>query len=421
MIKAIKKLNLIKKSFLKKSIVATAMTLSVFGSYASAQDLVIAARDGIYGKAMEQTIAAYNKTNPDVKVELLKLPYANLYEKLVVSLRGNASAYDLVLIDDTWATEFMKNDWLQVLENVDADFVPAALDISKYPINTGKLYSVPFVGNVEMMAYRSDLISKYGFDGLKSWSKVVEAASIINEKEEGVSGVVFRGVKGNPIVTGFLPIFWANGGKIVDEQGNVTLNSEAGLKALQQYLSLKPLAPKGVELYNSTEVRDAISQGKAAIAIEVWPSWVPSMDDPAKSKVVGKMTISAAPGEVTGPSPMLGIWQLGITKGAKNAAAARQFMDFITSKESQKTLALELGLPPTRSSVYTDAEVVAKYRWYPQQLTALENGKPRPRIKKWKQVETVLGDYLQLSLVGQMPAEQALKMAAKDIKRALRK
>jgi multiple sugar transport system substrate-binding protein len=416
MIKAINKLQ-----GLKKSLTASAIALALLSTNVVAKDLVIAARDGIYGAAMEKTIANFNKSNPDVKVELLKLPYANLYEKLVISLHENASAYDLILLDDTWATEFMKNDWLQELKNVDADFVPAALDISKYPINTGKLYSVPFVGNVEMMAYRDDLIKKHGFSGLNSWSEVVKAAKVINEKEEGVAGIVFRGAKGNPIVTGFLPIFWANGGKIIDENGDVSLDSAAGLKALEQFLSLKPLAPKGVEIYNSTEVRDAIQQGKAAIAIEVWPSWVPSMDDPAKSKVVGKMNITAAPGEVAGPAPMLGIWQLGIAKGAENAETARQFLDFITSKESQKDLALSLGLPPTRSSVYTDADVVAKYRWYPSQLKALENGKPRPRIKKWKQVETVLGDYLQLALVGQMPAAQALKLAAKDIKRALRK
>ncbi len=416
MIKAINKLQ-----GLKKSLTASAVALALLSTNVVAKDLVIAARDGIYGAAMEKTIANFTKSNPDVKIELLKLPYANLYEKLVISLHENSSAYDLILLDDTWATEFMKNDWLKELTDVDADFVPAALDISKYPINTGKLYSVPFVGNVEMMAYRDDLVKKHGFDGLNSWSEVVKAATVINEKEADVAGIVFRGAKGNPIVTGFLPIFWANGGKIIDDKGNVTLDSAAGLKALEQFLSLKPLAPKGVEVYNSTEVRDAIQQGKAAIAIEVWPSWVPSMDDPAKSKVVGKMNITAAPGEVAGPAPMLGIWQLGISKGAKNAETARQFLDFITSKESQKSLALDLGLPPTRSSVYTDADVVAKYRWYPSQLKALENGKPRPRIKKWKQVETVLGDYLQLALVGQMPAAQALKLAAKDIKRALRK
>ncbi|MEH6445992.1 MAG: ABC transporter substrate-binding protein [Oceanospirillaceae bacterium] len=416
MIKAINKLQV-----LKKSLTAAAVAIAVLSTSVAAKDLVIAARDGIYGAAMEQTIAKYNQSNPDVKVELLKLPYANLYEKLVISLKGNASSYDLVLLDDTWATEFMKNDWLKELKDVKADFVPAALNISKYPINTGKLYSVPLVGNVEMMAYRADLLKKHGFDGLNSWTEVVKAAKTINENEADVAGIVFRGAKGNPIVTGFLPIFWANGGEIVDSEGNVTLNSEAGQKALDQFLSLKPLAPKGVEIYNSTEVRDAIQQGKAAIAIEVWPSWVPSMDDPAKSKVVGKMTITAAPGEVKGPAPMLGIWQLGITKGSKNADTARQFLDFMTSAENQKALALELGLPPTRSSVYTDADVVSKYRWYPAQLKALENGKPRPRIKKWKQVETVLGDYLQLALVGQMPAKQALKLAAKDITRALRK
>jgi multiple sugar transport system substrate-binding protein len=38
------------------------------------------------------------------------------------------------------------------------------------------------------------------------------------------------------------------------------------------------------------------------------------------------------------------------------------------------------GNPPTRSSVYKDAALIAKYRWYPAQLAALEVAEPRPRI-----------------------------------------
>ena len=65
-------------------------------------------------------------------------------------------------------------------------------------------------------------------------------------------------------------------------------------------------------------------------------------------------------------------------------------------------------------------DVVNKYRWYPAQLKALQNGKPRPRTKKWKQIESVLGDYLQLALIGQMSAQDAMDRANKDIDKALR-
>ncbi len=386
---------------------------------ASAADLVIAGRDGVYGKALAYSVEKFKKQNPSMDIELLKLPYGNLYEKLVVSFKGGESAYDVVMIDDTWDTEFMRNKWLAKLDKADSDFVKKTINVSKYPVATGQLYSIPFVGNVEMFAYREDLFKKYDLSA-KTWTDILAATKTINEKEEGVKGVVFRGTKGNPIVTGFLPILWAHGGKIIDENGKAVIDSSAAKNALKLFLQLKSYAPKGVELYNSTEVRDALQQSKAAVAIEVWPSWVPSMDDPAKSKVVGKMAIKAAPGEVVGSSPMLGIWQLAISSNSKKAKTARAFIDFVTSQENQKNLALELGLPPTRASVYTDKDIVNKYRWYPDQLEALKNSHERPRIKEWKKVESILGDYLQLALVGQMPANKSLEMAAKDINRALK-
>ena len=156
------------------------------------------------------------------------------------------------------------------------------------------------------------------------------------------------------------------------------------------------------------------------MAIEVWPSWVPSMDDPAVSKVVNQMTITAAPGQTQGPAPMLGMWQMAVTANAPHKDLAKTFIEFMTSKENQKRLALDLGLPPTRATVYTDPTVMAKYRWYPAQLAALEKGQARPRIKDWNKVEAVMGDYLQLALVGQMAPEKALELMAADINRALK-
>ncbi|MEQ9608469.1 MAG: extracellular solute-binding protein, partial [Kiloniellaceae bacterium] len=193
------------------------------------------------------------------------------------------------------------------------------------------------------------------------------------------------------------------------------------LDALNLYLALKEYAPKGIETYNATEVRDALMQGTTAMTIELWPAWAPSLDDPATSKVPGKIEIMAAPGQVQGPAPMLGSWLVAVPADAKNREGARDFIDFLTSPAMQKKLALEVGTPPTRASVYEDAEVVGKYRWYPAQVEALQNAQPRPRITQWAKVETILGDYLQLALIGELAPQDALLEANDKIARALQR
>ncbi len=410
------------------AVVAAALvagTILFSTAVAQADKLIIAGRDGGYAKALGMAVDMYKAKNPGLEVERLELPYGGLLEKAIISLREKAGAYDVLMLDDTWAVEFMSNGWLADLDKlgggVNEDFVKPARDVSRFPVGTGPYYAVPFVGNVELFAYRKDLFEKYGFDRPSSWTDVVAAAKAISEKESGVSGVVFRGTKGNPIVTGFLPILWAHGARIVGADGTAQLDSDAALAALNLYLSLKPYAPKGVETYNSSEVRDALMQGTTAMAIELWPSWAPSLDDPAKSKVPGKIEIMAAPGQVQGPAPMLGSWLLGVPVDAKNPERGRDFIDFLTSAEVQKKLSLELGTPPTRTSVYKDADVVAKYRWYPAQVEALQNAQPRPRITQWSKVEAIMGDYLQLALIGEMEPKKALMEANQKISRALKR
>jgi multiple sugar transport system substrate-binding protein len=182
---------------------------------------------------------------------------------------------------------------------------------------------------------------------------------------------------------------------------------------------MKPLAPRGVETWNATEVRDAMEQGRAAIAIEFWPGWAGTLDDPAKSKVVGQVNLVSPPGETSGPAPMLGAWLLGIAADSPNAARALDFIRFVVSAENQKRIALETGNPPTLAALYRDAELVARFRWYPAQLEALEAAQPRPRITQWNRVEAILGEQLQIALVGQASARDALAEANRQIARVL--
>lgn len=399
-----------------------AALLAGFALPAHAQErLVIAGRDAGFAPALAKMVELYQLKNPGLKIERLELGGGPLYERLAIGAREKTGATDVAMLDDIWAPEFMSRGWLVDLDTVGGlpgDFIKPTMDVSRHPVGTGKLYAAPFVGNIAMFAYRKDLLAKYGFERPKTWSETVKAAQTIQEKEQGVSGLVFRGLKGNPIVTSFLPVLWAHGGQVVDDNGKAALDTPEALKALTQFLSFKALAPKGVETYNATELRDSVQQGRAAIAVEMWSSWAGTLDGSA-SKVANQVEVVATPGEVKGPAPMLGAWLLAIPADSPNKARAADFIRFVTSAENQKLIALETGNPPTRASLFADKDLVAKYRWYPAQLEALNLSKARPRITQWARVETILGDYLQLALIGQAEPKAALTEANAQIARAL--
>lgn len=404
---------------LKKTLLTTVLLTTALSS--TANELVIASRDSNYGEAMQQIVNDYQAIHKDSKITLVQRPNGGLYESLVLSMREKTGNYDVIMMDDTWAPEFLSKQWLSPLSTSveDQDFVKAPFDMGRYPDESGAAYAIPMVGNVAMFAWNKTIFDQYNLTEPKTWTDVLTSAKIINADKD-ISGLVFRGVKGNPIVTGFLPILWGFNANVIDDNGEAALNSPEALKALKTFTEMKQYAPKGVDVYNADEVRDVLQKGDAAMAIEVWPAWVPDLDNKNVSNVVGDMQIMTPPSEIGKSSPMLGIWQLAVPADAHNKKQAEEFIKFATNAKNQKKLALDYGIPPTRHSVYNDTAVVNKYRWYPQQAKALAAGKPRPRIQNWAEVESILGDFLQLAMMGEMTPEQALKNANNRIKRALK-
>ena len=81
-----------------------------------------------------------------------------------------------------------------------------------------------------MFAYRKDLLESAGLKPPKTMSEVVDDASKLGTGT--LKGIVFRGVKSNRIVTGYIPILRAYGGEIVDDAGKIAIGSDAAVRAL---------------------------------------------------------------------------------------------------------------------------------------------------------------------------------------------
>src|SRR5829696_6375569 len=110
----------------------------------------------------------YAKAN-NVTIELQPKPFPNLLEKLTLSLTQSTGAYDVVSMDDPWMPQFAGGEFLMNLNDLmteqgiepDEDFVPELLALGDYPPGSG-LRGIPWVGNVQVFAWRSDVLEELG-------------------------------------------------------------------------------------------------------------------------------------------------------------------------------------------------------------------------------------------------------------------
>ena len=62
-----------------------------------------------------------------------------------------------------------------------------------------------------------------------------------------------------------------------------------------------------------------------------WPAWISSFNDPAKSKVIGKMEFTTLPAARKAGQAEIGNWLIAIPRDSQNAEAALDFLLWATS------------------------------------------------------------------------------------------
>ncbi|MGI6077175.1 MAG: extracellular solute-binding protein [Fastidiosipilaceae bacterium] len=361
----------------------------------------IAARGGSHVDAIESVKADFEAAH-NCKIEVSGYEAADLKKNIMLDSTKPTGNFDLVMADDPWMPEFTEAQiFLNLTEagyEADSDLVQQCLDIGKVPYGEGDQYALPFSGNVMFLFYNKDLVSDVPTD----WNAVLAAAEQV--QADGNLGYVIRGQQGNPIVSDWLPIYWAMGGEVFDENWEAQVNSEKGIAALELYIKLLETGAN----YEKNDLVAAVSDGKAAMSLG-WPSWYVSGSEASAAYAVipGKVDADSE----TYPAGMIGNWMMGVTGNSGNQELAIELLNYLTSAESQKIMA-DAGGVPTRESVLTDAELVEKYPHFPTLLEATKASKVRPRHTNWSKAEEVLGAELSAAVSGVKTPEEALAAAA---------
>ena len=413
-------------------IALTAVVLSgcLRGGKQDGRTLTLAINSGVEGDALKQAAKDYEQQT-GIHINIAEFPYANLFEKELIDLTAHTGAYDLIMLDDPWFPKFASLSVLTDLTPLlqkrgksgpDEDFVATSIALCREPFQTGALYALPYVGNSQLFFYRKDLFQKHNLKEPATWVDVLAAAKTISENETTgapsggkVYGYVMRAAQGNAAVADFMPIFWAFGGEMFDANSEPTVNSANGIEALKFMIELGKYSPPGYASFNADEVGAHLLQGTAAMSIN-WPAWISPFSDPSRSKVIGKMEFGQLPAAGNPGQAEIGNWLIAIPRDAQNVEAAIDFLLWATSREQMK-LSAQRGNPPTRKSLFTDPELVAKFLSYPAQLRSLETSRPRPRTPLWNEIENAFGIFLSKANSGELSAEDAMNQANAEIKR----
>ena len=396
----------------------------------SRKQLTLAVVSGVEGDALKQAALDY-EAQTGTHINIAEFPYINLFEKELIDLKARTGAYDLIMLDDPWFPRFATEQFLTELSPLlqrrgqsgpESDFVDTSVALCRHPYQTGPLFALPYVGNSQLFFYRKDLFEKHSLKNPATWQDVLAAAKTIQEKENAgqkVYGYVMRAAQGNAAVADFMPIFWAFGGEMFDASGKPTVNSPEGIAALEYMLELGKYSPPGYASFNADEVGAHLLQGTAAMSIN-WPAWISSFADPTKSKVIGKMEFTTLPAAQKPGQAEIGNWLIAIPRDSQNTEAAMDFLLWATSAEQMKRSA-QRGNPPTRKSLFRDAELIAKNPAYPAQLRSLESSRPRPRTPYWNEIENAFGIFLSKANSGELSPAEAMNQANAEIEKILQR
>ncbi len=339
-----------------------ASALSLFVSGVSAETLTIATvNNGDMIRMQGLTDDFTEKTGHTV--EWVTLEENVLRQRVTTDITTKGGAFDIMTIGMYETPIWGKQGWLVPLDGLSADYdVDDLLPAMRSGLSAdGTLYAAPFYGESSMIMYRTDLMEKAGMEmpEAPTWEFIRKAAAAMTDRDNDINGICLRGKAG-----------WGEGGALItvtansfgarwfDEDWNAQFDQPEWKEALTFFVDMmNESGPAGYATNGFNENLSLFQQGKCGMWIDatVAASFVTNPDD---STVADKVGFALAPNHegVDKHANWLWAWALAIPAGSQKVDAAKEFIEWATSKGYIELVASKEGwanVPPgARTSLY---------------------------------------------------------------------
>ncbi|MCL6633672.1 MAG: extracellular solute-binding protein, partial [Alicyclobacillus herbarius] len=392
-------------------------------------------------------------------------------QKVALDFSARSDKYQLIYADPYQMLAKYPNDYVDLNKfNTDPtlphipgglkDFIQSQLLVDGYMGSKDHLYAIPYDCPTMVLAYRKDIFDnpKYkalfkkenGFDWTPgpnlTWEQYYTIEKWINKE---VKAGVIKGVKYgagdqakeyDSLQCDFSDILAAYGGQYFSapnigsigatNPGKSLIDSKQAIEAATMYKKIVDAAAPGSTSWDWNGLGEAFAAGDLAMAPE-WHEFASTFENPAKSKVAGKVGFAVLPRGPVRSANIFGGTGIAINKDAtpEQQKAAWLFIVWATSPQAQYMIlkSKDGGETPTRYSVYNLPEVkkgmtpgTPESKAMPNLLAMKatldawksQNVYMRPKTPAWPQIDNIVFTELSKMLANKETPAQAMKNIA---------
>ncbi|NOX61233.1 MAG: extracellular solute-binding protein [Chloroflexi bacterium] len=365
---------------------------------------------------LEKVVAAFEAANPGIKVETTRFAYDDFKSALLTGLAGG-EAPDTARMDIVWAPEFAEQEALLQLDGVMPEFETLAEKVFPGPLATnywkGHYYGLPQNTNTQVLLWNKSNFEAAGLAGPpETMEEFAQVACELSDPANEQYGYALGGT----YFWAPAPVFYAMGGRIVDEAITTADGYINGPESVAAFSLLKDLYDKGCLSPNllggGIGTADGHATGKYAMItdgpwmVDIYKGAYPDFE-------VNFALVPKGPDGTT--SSVVGGEDVVIFATSEQQEAAMKWASYLLSEEAQKMMA-EVGVIPTRADLIGDPSLPEYFDIFLQQLQTAQARVPHPR---WSDMDGAINNAFQRMLRGDQTVQEALDQAASEINQML--
>jgi len=355
-----------------------------------------------------ELLREFEAAHPNVRVRGEALPWTSdeQHQFYVINLEGRSPGFDVMMLDVIWVPEFARAGWLLDLTpglhpGELAPYFPSTVEAAT---DHGRVWALPWNMNVGLLYYRADLLGKYGLAPPETFDELARQVVRIQagERDPALDGYLWQAKQYEGLVVNVLEAFWANGTRLLADDG--TLFPEPG-RAAEALGFLRGLIASGVSpawtpAADEELSRRAFGDGRA-VFLRNWP-YAMDLFQARDSPVRGRVGIAPLPGFAGGPrgAGSTGGAHLGVSRRSRHPELAVDLARFLTSERAQKAIALGAALSPTREVLYHDPGLVRSRPELPALHALMRAGRSRPVTPYYLLLSSTVQPEFSAVLVG---------------------
>jgi multiple sugar transport system substrate-binding protein len=420
-----------------KRIAATLLAVTVYANLALAEAHVVfwqfSTRDADVA-AWKNAIGQFEKVNPEIKVDMEIVPWADQQQRLVSALAAGGLP-DVSMLGNNVVAQFVAAGALTPLDDYFASYnkehgADVADDVwpgdKGYYYLRGHWWASPVCVETRALYYRKDLFRQAGLDPDRppaTWEQLAADADKITKASKGSAyGIALCVSLDYNTVQNFMSAYLGYGARMIGANGKCGFDTPEFKAALNVYVSMyknhstHPDAPS----MSGDTLRRGFRDGKYAMILSDPGLYEDLKTDNAPFfKEIGIAMVPAGP---KGRDGFLGGWPLVLWNASEHKDAAARWIMFVTHSDALRSLATAAGFIPGAVSIAKGPPWnTAPYALFVDQLKdARPYQYPAEAIPQMGQLEVdTIQKAVQAVALGQQSVDEATAALCKNIDEVL--